>query len=165
MADAFGPPGSVRPGFWKTRVFDASGKRVKLATRRRIRASLGPERRNRFDAVSKASRKFEFHPIVFPVGIVCFVLGLMLTISVDFMFQGLVRFVGKVIGYGLTGGVGGLIGSYCYLPSLQRGLVRGAIDVGVCPSCLYDLRSVSMHEDGLLVCPECGGAWRVGGEA
>ncbi len=38
--------------------------------------------------------------------------------------------------------------------------------VGVCPSCLYDLRGTPPSGDGdvAVVCPECGAAWRVGGE-
>ncbi len=31
-----------------------------------------------------------------------------------------------------------------------------------CPQCWYDLSSLTPEEDGCVVCPECGAAWRVG---
>lgn len=31
----------------------------------------------------------------------------------------------------------------------------------VCPACLYDLSEIPADADGLTVCPECDGAWRL----
>lgn len=31
-----------------------------------------------------------------------------------------------------------------------------------CPACMYSLAAVPAREDGLTVCPECGGVWEVG---
>jgi hypothetical protein len=41
-------------------------------------------------------------------------------------------------------------------------LVLHTADAGFCPGCLYDLSAAPRQEDGVCVCPECGGAWRIG---
>jgi hypothetical protein len=33
---------------------------------------------------------------------------------------------------------------------------------GRCPSCAYDIAQLPVADDGCTICPECGGAWRVG---
>ena len=35
---------------------------------------------------------------------------------------------------------------------------------GLCPGCGYQIHDVHPEEDGCSVCPECGGAWRVGSD-
>lgn len=40
-------------------------------------------------------------------------------------------------------------------------LVRAMLAEWRCPSCAYDLRHLKAHEDGCVICPECGAAWRV----
>lgn len=34
---------------------------------------------------------------------------------------------------------------------------------GRCPGCIYEIRALTPEADGCVVCPECGGAWRVEG--
>lgn len=41
-------------------------------------------------------------------------------------------------------------------------LVRAMLAEWRCPSCAYDLRHLNAHEDGCVICTECGAAWRVG---
>jgi len=36
-----------------------------------------------------------------------------------------------------------------------------AVELGFCGGCGYDLRSLVAMEDGCVVCPECGAAWRL----
>jgi hypothetical protein len=43
-----------------------------------------------------------------------------------------------------------------------KALVLHTTDAGFCPGCLYDLSAAPRQEDGVCVCPECGGAWRIG---
>lgn len=49
----------------------------------------------------------------------------------------------------------------------QLGRRRGATAVAACvavrrcPSCAYDLSALAAQQDGCIVCPECGAAWRV----
>lgn len=35
---------------------------------------------------------------------------------------------------------------------------------GACPSCEYEIVGLPVERDGCVVCPECGGAWRVEAE-
>lgn len=37
---------------------------------------------------------------------------------------------------------------------------RLRLGIGVCPVCAYELTDLRPAEDGCVVCPECGGAWR-----
>jgi hypothetical protein len=39
--------------------------------------------------------------------------------------------------------------------------VAACLRAEVCPACGYSLRGLVVSEDGVRVCPECGGAWRV----
>jgi hypothetical protein len=36
------------------------------------------------------------------------------------------------------------------------------LECGLCPACVYRLDGLAAEEDGCVVCPECGAAWRVG---
>lgn len=49
----------------------------------------------------------------------------------------------------------------------KRWLVRGArelrqivLEMRRCPSCTHSLEGLPRHEDGCVVCPECGSAWQ-----
>ena len=42
-------------------------------------------------------------------------------------------------------------------------LARYYLAAAYCPSCAYDLASISPQPDGCRVCPECGAAWRLPG--
>lgn len=33
------------------------------------------------------------------------------------------------------------------------------LEDGVCPGCVYPLEALEPEPDGMIVCPECGGAW------
>ncbi len=37
------------------------------------------------------------------------------------------------------------------------------MELGRCPTCQYSMASLVAEADGCTVCPECGGAWRLGG--
>ncbi len=39
----------------------------------------------------------------------------------------------------------------------KRALLRS----GLCPSCAYKLDDITPEPDGCIICPECGGAWRL----
>lgn len=43
--------------------------------------------------------------------------------------------------------------------------VERVCETGECPSCLYPLEGLKAEMDGCIMCPECGAAWRLGGEA
>ena len=37
---------------------------------------------------------------------------------------------------------------------------RTMLDASLCPSCTHSLEGLPRHEDGCVIGPECGGAWR-----
>ncbi len=43
----------------------------------------------------------------------------------------------------------------------RRHLVRRRITARLCPACAYPIGGLSPQGDGLVVCPECGAAWRI----
>lgn len=45
--------------------------------------------------------------------------------------------------------------------SSKEALVDGYLACGRCPSCAYKIGHGLAEADGCVVCPECGGAWRV----
>jgi hypothetical protein len=47
-----------------------------------------------------------------------------------------------------------------YRPRYARARRRAALELGLCPWCYYRLNGEA-DPDGLTVCPECGGAWRM----
>ncbi len=54
------------------------------------------------------------------------------------------------------------------LPHVRRRLwirnwKRRFMELGRCPTCQYSIASLEPESDGCTVCPECGGAWRLGG--
>jgi len=42
-------------------------------------------------------------------------------------------------------------------------LARSFLRFSRCPSCAYRIAGLEAEDDGCVVCPECGAAWRVGG--
>jgi ribosomal protein L37AE/L43A len=56
-----------------------------------------------------------------------------------------------------------VVGSYFRRRAgFRKGLrkVRGVmLDASLCPSCTHSLEGLPRHEDGCVVCPECGAAW------
>lgn len=57
-----------------------------------------------------------------------------------------------------------IVGSYFrrragFRTGLQR-VQRVMLDASLCPSCTHSLEGLPRHEDGCIVCPECGAAWR-----
>jgi hypothetical protein len=44
-----------------------------------------------------------------------------------------------------------------------RSWKRRFVELGRCPACQYSMASLVAEADGCTVCPECGGAWRLGG--
>jgi len=53
---------------------------------------------------------------------------------------------------------GNLIGT---IDDLEVARALAHVAVGVCPACAYALEGIGAAPDGCLVCPECGGAWRL----
>lgn len=54
---------------------------------------------------------------------------------------------------------GAVIGT---LEDLDLAKALAHVAVGVCPACAYPLdREVEQEDDGCVVCPECGSAWRL----
>jgi hypothetical protein len=55
------------------------------------------------------------------------------------------------------------------IPIALRWLWRGergwCVVMACCPACDYDMVGLAVREDGLSVCPECGGAWKMGSGA
>jgi hypothetical protein len=47
----------------------------------------------------------------------------------------------------------------------SRELGHGLLARRRCPSCLYKFGHAVAEGDGCVVCPECGAAWRLGGDA
>lgn len=45
---------------------------------------------------------------------------------------------------------------------LSRGERAWFTVMACCPACCYDMVGLVVREDGLAVCPECGGAWNMG---
>jgi hypothetical protein len=43
-----------------------------------------------------------------------------------------------------------------------RRAVEGCLKAEICPGCGYSIKGLEVDGDGSTVCPECGGAWRVG---
>ncbi len=43
----------------------------------------------------------------------------------------------------------------------QRRVVAVYLAEQLCPSCAYSLAGIPGADDGCVVCPECGGAWRL----
>ena len=41
--------------------------------------------------------------------------------------------------------------------------IRACLRLRRCPSCAYDLATLTPEPDGCTVCPECGAAWRLAG--
>lgn len=61
--------------------------------------------------------------------------------------------------------VGFAVGVYVIaVPRRRRGdrerLASAIVRFGVCPHCVYSLDGASVREDGCVLCPECGSAWR-----
>jgi hypothetical protein len=50
-------------------------------------------------------------------------------------------------------------------PRYRRAHRRIALRHGQCPWCMYSIASLPPQNDGCVLCPECGGAWRRGGVA
>lgn len=48
------------------------------------------------------------------------------------------------------------------LDGSHRLVVEELIDRGHCGACRYDLDGSMFEEDGCVMCPECGAAWRLG---
>lgn len=46
------------------------------------------------------------------------------------------------------------------LPGAVHARARALLKRGVCGSCLYRLKGLPVEDDGCVVCPECGAAWR-----
>lgn len=42
----------------------------------------------------------------------------------------------------------------------RRRLASAIVRFGICPHCVYSLDGASVREDGCVLCPECGSAWR-----
>lgn len=74
-------------------------------------------------------------------------------------------------------GVPGLCGGFIIFPPLAgmltwrlslsavrrgrfRRLAGDALAEGRCPACKHALQGLETHDDGCIVCPECGAAWR-----
>ncbi|QYK48487.1 MAG: hypothetical protein KF838_01215 [Phycisphaeraceae bacterium] len=59
-----------------------------------------------------------------------------------------------------------IVGSYFRRRAgFRRGLRdvrRIMLDATLCPSCTHSLEGLPRHEDGCVVCPECGAAWHNG---
>jgi len=59
-----------------------------------------------------------------------------------------------------------VVGSYFRRRAgFRRGLQRVRnvmLDATLCPSCTHSLEGLPRHEDGCVICPECGAAWRKG---
>ncbi|MEZ6242983.1 MAG: hypothetical protein R3B57_08070 [Phycisphaerales bacterium] len=58
------------------------------------------------------------------------------------------------------------VGMAVLLPRLLAGKAfvarrAAALSVLRCPGCAYSLASASRDDDGYVVCPECGAAWRI----
>lgn len=45
--------------------------------------------------------------------------------------------------------------------SYTRRVFGGLLNQGRCPACDYEIFGLESEADGCIVCPECGGAWRV----
>ncbi|MEX2219844.1 MAG: hypothetical protein WD749_13920 [Phycisphaerales bacterium] len=45
----------------------------------------------------------------------------------------------------------------------RRGIaaMENCMRYGLCPSCCYDLTDMAPDREGFVVCPECGGSWRI----
>jgi hypothetical protein len=56
----------------------------------------------------------------------------------------------------------GVWNAWCILAGAAGGTpaAKARLARGVCPSCSYSIATLLPGEDGCLVCPECGGAWR-----
>ena len=94
-----------------------------------------------------------------------------LTILVTFYFLGKLedRLVGRNVLQGLPRtaailGVLALVGGVAWLTASRAMCARRArlaVEAGFCGSCGYDLAALHPQEsDGLIICPECGSAWR-----
>lgn len=42
-------------------------------------------------------------------------------------------------------------------------LVPKRLRLGLCPKCFYQLDKISLEEDNVTICPECGAAWKLQG--
>ncbi len=39
--------------------------------------------------------------------------------------------------------------------------IEALLDEAICPSCRYPIAGIPTAEDGCIICPECGAAWRL----
>ena len=69
--------------------------------------------------------------------------------------------LGDFVGFSIWMVILALIYSRVHWRSTTRGM-RAILRIGRCPSCLYELDGVPTEADGCIVCPECGGAWKIG---
>jgi hypothetical protein len=47
------------------------------------------------------------------------------------------------------------------LDGSHRLVVEELLERGICGACRYDLDGALIEEDGCVLCPECGAAWRI----
>ncbi len=70
--------------------------------------------------------------------------------------------VGVVLGWGLPLSILGVIVTGLAMMLVDdRAATRAMLSMRVCVGCFYDLRGIPERESGVVVCPECGSAWRV----
>lgn len=56
-----------------------------------------------------------------------------------------------------------IVGHRWLVFNYRREFIDAFVGEGRCPACGYPVGEVPIEPDGRLVCPECGGAWRVPG--
>ncbi len=100
--------------------------------------------------------------VVFLVLIAC-VIG-MTVASEAFGFES-GRLAGRVVGYAmLVSIVAVIVAGLAMMNVDDTAATRAMLSMRVCVGCFYDLRGTPERESGVVVCPECGCAWRVVGE-
>ena len=70
-----------------------------------------------------------------------------------------VQYVGGLLALGFMG-----LGLSLTIKGYYQASMNGFAALGRCGLCGYTLRGLQEEDDGCTICPECGAAWRLGGE-
>ena len=154
-----------QPGFWGYKFWDARGQRVKKPRLGRIKLALRPDQRGMYEQDRRRERQWTFALVPFCIGMALILPAIVLVFVVEFWFDGALEKLFKLLGYTVLGAGSGTIGAYCIAPGWFNAVIRCAIRYNVCPQCTFDMSGAQLHDDGCIVCPECGAAWRLPADA
>ncbi|MEZ6242982.1 MAG: hypothetical protein R3B57_08065 [Phycisphaerales bacterium] len=150
---------------WGT-VHDQDGRRVRhLRAEKRRKQVRGWDRRKEFGrarwrATPLWAKWMMATPLVaFLVLITCVVVATVLSSAFGVHFG---HGVGVAFGYLAPIGIIAVILAGLVMMNVDdRAATRAMLSMRVCVGCFYDLRGTPEREAGVVVCPECGSAWRV----